>query len=456
MILTKQQAAILLVEDDPLHREMLAEALQDEGYEVTAAATGQAAADALVQKDFHVALIDIRLPDVDGFTLFDLVMARRPHCSVLLMTGQATVEAAVDAMRRGAHDYLAKPFRIELLLLKLERLLRLKEVEEENRQLKGGSQTGGIIGRSPALARFLVTAKTVAVSNATVLLQGESGTGKELFAEFIHQHSARREGSLIKVNCGAIPETLLEAELFGYEKGAFTGADRRHRGLLEQAHGGTLFLDEIGEIPLNMQVKLLRALQERRIRRLGGEDDLAVDFRLLAATHQDLQSLRDAKVIRDDFYYRLNVVPLTLPPLRERREDLPLLVDHFVRRFARLYGTTPIRVSSDAIDLLQRHAFPGNVRELENLVERLQVLYPGGDISGRHLPAECQLTNETSSLVVQFVQTHLPLRAAMKEFESRFICRVLDEEGGNRTLTAKRLGISRKALWEKLGNNRYV
>lgn len=449
----KVNSSILLVEDDPLHREMLLETLQDRGYEVVAAETGQQAADIISSRNFPVALVDIRLPDVDGFTLFDLIMARRPECSVLLMTGQATVEAAVDAMKKGAHDYLAKPFRMELLLLKLERLFRFKDIENENRVLRGATETSGIIGHSAALSHFLATAKTVASSDATVLLQGESGTGKELFAEFIHEHSPRSQGPLIKVNCGAIPDTLLEAELFGHEKGAFTGADRRRRGLLEQAQGGTLFLDEIGEIPPAMQVKLLRSLQDRRIRRLGGEEDLPVDFRLLAATHRDLKELRETGAIREDFYYRLNVVPLVLPALRERRDDLPLLIDHFVRRYAKLYGHEAIRFSPEALQVLQCYSFPGNVRELENLVERLQVLHPGSEIAQRHLPREYQVLRDFGSDVVQIVRTELPLREAMKAFEARFIERVLEEENGNRTAAARRLGISRKALWEKMGNS---
>jgi DNA-binding NtrC family response regulator len=448
----KVEHSILLVEDDPLHREMLTETLQDRGYAVSAAETGQQAADFLSERDFPVALVDIRLPDIDGFTLFELILARQAECSVLLMTGQATVEAAVDAMKKGAHDYLAKPFRMELLLLKLERLFRLKDIENENRLLRGSTETTGIIGRSAALSRFLATAKTVAGTDATILLQGESGTGKELFAEFIHEHSPRGQAPLIKVNCGAIPETLLEAELFGHEKGAFTGADRRRRGLLEQAHGGTLFLDEIGEIPPAMQVKLLRALQEHRIRRLGSEDDFPVDFRLLAATHRNLQELRESGAIREDFYYRLNVVPLVLPPLRERLEDLPLLIDHFIRRYSRLYSSEPIRFSPEVIEILQQYSFPGNVRELENLVERLQVLHPGVEILQRHLPKELLLSHDSGSNIVQIVQTTIPLRDAMKDFERRFISRVLEEEHGNRTAAARRLGISRKALWEKLGN----
>jgi DNA-binding NtrC family response regulator len=440
---------ILLVEDDPLHREMLAEALTEKGYRLVATASGQQAAEALADAAFRVALVDIRLPDLDGHALMALLGERQPDCAVLLMTGQATVEAAVAAMKQGAHDYLAKPFRMELLLLKLERLFRFKALERENRQLKGGAAFG-IVAASQSMRRFLATAENVAGTTATVLLQGESGSGKELVAEFIHALSPRKDGPLIKVNCGAIPESLLEAELFGYEKGAFTGAERSHRGFLEQAHGGTLFLDEIGEIPHAMQVKLLRVLQERRVRRLGNELQVPADFRLVAATHRNLEELRQAGAIREDFFYRLNVVPLDIPSLRERREDIPLLVDHFICHFAERHGRPPIRLVGETLEQLQRHPFPGNVRELENLVERLQVLSPGAEITPRHLPPEYRRPAENGSEVIQCFRTELPLREALRDFETRFIRRVLQEEGGNRTAAARRLGISRKNLWEKL------
>ncbi|MBE0599294.1 MAG: sigma-54-dependent Fis family transcriptional regulator [Desulfuromonadales bacterium] len=441
---------ILLVEDDPVHREMVAEALVDRGYEVVAAENGQQAADALATTEFTVALIDIRLPDVDGLVLLDLLQQRQPQCPVLLMTGQATVEAAVEAMRKGAHDYLAKPFRMELLFLKLSRLLHLRQVERENQKFRELFPASGMIGRSPALRRFLATAENVAGTGATVLILGESGTGKELAADFIHRHSPRRAQPLVKVNCGAIPESLLESELFGFEKGAFTGAERLRRGYLEQAHGGTLFLDEIGEISPAMQVKLLRVLQDHHIRRLGGETPIAADFRLIAATHRDLEELRATGALREDFFYRLNVIPLTLPPLRERREDIPLLVAHFVDRFASVHDRPPIRCSPEALDILQRYPFPGNVRELENLIERLQVLSVGDEVTPGRLPNEIRRMGEPGSEVIQCFRTDLPLREAIHDFESRFIKRVLDEEGGNRTEAARRLGISRKNLWEKL------
>ncbi len=440
---------ILLVEDEQVHREMVSEVLSDKGYAVFAAETGQEAAEALSNQEFTVAVVDIRLPDIDGLALLDLIQTRQPLCTVLLMTGQATIEAAVEAMRRGAYDYLAKPFRMELLLLKLDRLLHFRRLERENRQLRDGA-SGGMIGRSAALRHFLKTAEYVASTPATVLIQGESGTGKELAADFIHDHSPRRHGALVKVNCGAIPENLLEAELFGYEKGAFTGAERTHRGYLEQAHGGTLFLDEIGEISQGMQVKLLRVLQDRRVRRLGNESSIQADFRLIAATHQSLEELREKGAIREDFFYRLNVIPLLLPPLRQRREDIPLLLAHFVSRFAAEYDRPPVRFTPEAVEALQGYSFPGNIRELENLVERLQILSGGEELSPARLPPEIRRSTESGSDVIHCFRTELPLREALRDFEERFIHRVLEEEGGNRTAAARRLGISRKGLWEKL------
>ncbi len=310
----------------------------------------------------------------------------------------------------------------------------------------------GIIGLSPRMQEIFSLIRKVRDQDVTVLIQGESGTGKELVADFIHNLSSAKEGPLVKVNCGAIPETLLEAELLGYEKGAFTGADRQHRGFLEQADGGTLFLDEIGEIPHAMQVKLLRALQERKIRRIGSEATVPVSFRLVAATHRDFKLLRDEGVIRKDFFYRLNVVPLTIPPLRKRGGDIPLLVNHFIAKYASRYAKPPIRLRPEALERLQAYGYPGNVRELENLIERLQVLFPGREIACRDLPSEFLGTAGEGSEVFQCFRTELPLKEAVRDFERRFIQRVLEEEGDNRTAAARRLKISRKNLWEKLAD----
>ena len=441
---------ILLVEDDPVHLEMLSEVLSDNNYVVAPAKDGQQAVDALAQHNFPVALIDIRLPDVSGMSLLEVILEQQPDCTILMMTGEATVEAAVDALKKGAHDYLAKPFRTELLLLKLKRLFHLQQIEAENRDLRRREQPSGMIGDSQALRKFLTAAQTAAGTDVTILIQGESGTGKELAADFIHQVSPRRDKPLVKVNCGAIPETLLESELFGTEKGAYTGADQARRGYLEQAHGGTLFLDEVGEIPQSMQVKLLRVLQDGVIRRLGSEKPIKVDFRLIAATHRNLTELRDEGTIREDFYYRLNVVPLNLPPLRQRREDIPLLVSHFIDKYASRYNKEPIQLSIETYERLQNCPLPGNVRELENLIERLQVLAPGKEIFPGMLPQTLRQSGGNSGDVIQCFRTDLPLREAIRDFELRFISQVLNDEGGNRTAAAQRLGISRKSLWEKL------
>ena len=443
---------ILLVEDDELHRVMVEGALVKNGYSVCSAITGQEAMNAIIEESYTVALLDIRLPDADGFEVLHFLMQNQPECLAVMMTGQASIESAVRAMKEGAFDYLAKPFRTELLLMKLERICAWRTLSDENRRLKESAEHG-MVGTSRALLDFLKTLNGAAESEATILLLGETGTGKELAADYVHNHSFRKQGPLIKVNCGAIPDSLLEVELFGCVKGAYTGADRARTGMLEQANGGTLFLDEIGEIPTNMQIKLLRAIQEKEVTRLGGEKSAPADFRLVAATHRDLDELRNSGQIRDDFFFRLNVVPLRLPPLRSRRHDIPLLLNHFVSLQAALHRKQPIRFTPETIELLQTYHFPGNVRELQNLVERLQVMLPGELIQPRHLPALLRETLCDKGSRVQCFRTELPLREAVRDFETQFIKHVLDEERGSRTNAAKRLGISRKTLWDKLSDD---
>lgn len=306
-----------------------------------------------------------------------------------------------------------------------------------------------MIGTSEPFQRVLRVLSNVAGTSTTVLIQGETGTGKELAARMLHQLSPRCEGPLVSVNCGAIPDSLLESELFGYEKGAFTSAHQAHKGLIEQAAGGTLFLDEVGEIPLNMQVKLLRALEERAIYRLGGESQVEVDFRLVAATNRSLAELRREGLIREDFFYRLNVVPVIMPPLRERREDLPLLINYFLKTLAIKTGLAPLIFLPETLDVLQACQWTGNVRELHNLIERLQVMCPGERITPEHLPAELSVKAGGNDFLHCF-RTELSLKEALVDFETRFIRRVLDEERGSKTSAAARLGISRKNLWEKL------
>ncbi len=438
---------LLLVEDERIHREMLAEALTASGFDVAAVASGQDALDLIGNNRFGIALIDICLPDMQGTQLQDVLLKQAPDCVILLMTGQATVQSAVEAMRRGAYDYLAKPFRIDLLLLKLERIMNLRRSDDTATV----SSPGGMIGNSPAMKTLQQTLRAVAVTDSTVLIRGETGTGKELCARALHQLSQRHNKPLVSVNCAAIPDNLLESELFGYEPGAFTDARKTHRGYLEQAEGGILFLDEVGEIPLAMQTKLLRVLEERKIMRLGGEKEIPVDFRLLTATNRDLNQLRSDGEMREDFYYRINVVPVELPPLRERKGDIPLLISHFLRAASEDHGLSELRFSQNALQVLQDYSFPGNIRELENLIEMLQVLHPGGTVAVSHLPLSMALeVNHDSATHIQYFRTELKLKEASQDFETRFIQRVLEEEDGNRTRAAKRLGISRKNLWEKM------
>jgi DNA-binding NtrC family response regulator len=440
---------ILVVEDDPLFSTMLVAALERVGYDVCHAETAATALEAATQREFDVALLDMRLPDADGLDLFRAIQDRHPGCTAIVMTGHASVESAVEAMRQGAHDYLPKPFPTEALLLKLQRLFRQKGIEGELAALRAGSQGVGFVGRNRRLLRLLETVRTVAGTDATVLLQGESGTGKELVAEQLHRESPRREGRLVKLNCGAVPESLMESELFGHEEGAFTGAARQRIGTLQQAAGGTLFLDELGDIPSSMQVKLLRALQEKTIRRLGGEAEVPVDFRLVTATNRDVDELVESGVLREDFYFRLSVVPITVPPLRERKDDLPLLLEHFVKRHSAAHGADPVRFSPEAMDLLVDYPWPGNVRELQNVVERLQVLTPGLEIGPRHLPPEIRKNRPAEGVLFEAVPTTLTLKKAVRRFEQRYIERVVEEEGGNKAAAARRLGVARETLWKK-------
>ncbi|GAB4259966.1 sigma-54-dependent transcriptional regulator [Deferrisoma sp.] len=443
------RSRILLVEDDPLYAGMLFEALERAGHPVAHAGTVAEAVALLEREAFGVALLDVRLPDGDGLDLLRILLERQPDCSALVMTGHASVESAVEAMKIGAQDYLPKPFPTEVILLKLERLLRARAVEEELRELRTRAPDTEFVGQSPKVRRLLATVRTVAPKDASVLIQGESGTGKELVAEMLHRLSPRAGGPLVRVNCGAIPASLLEAELFGHEKGAFTGADRRRKGMLEQAHGGTLFLDEVGEIPPAMQVKLLRALQERRIRRVGGEAEIEVDFRLVTATNRDVADLVRQGEMREDFFFRIAVIPLEVPPLRDRPGDVALLAQHFIERLSRAHGTEPVRLSPEALELLERYPWPGNVRELENVIERLQVLTPGQTIAPRQLPLPIRSQTAPAGLFYEAMPTDLPLREAVKRFEVHYIRRVIEEEGGNKAAAARRLGVARETLWKK-------
>jgi len=445
----KTDIKLLLVEDDPPLGAALHEALSRQGYVTKLAASGAAALSAASDETFDLVLQDVRLPDADGLDVLSEILALQPNCHALVMTGQATVEMAVRAMKLGAFDFITKPFPVDVLLMKLERLLGVRSMEKKLADLSGVSDPRSrIITRSPAMQGVLDSIAVVAASEASLLLLGESGTGKELLAEAVHAMSLRSRGPLVRVNCAAIPENLIEAELFGVDKGAYTGADRSRPGYLELAHGGTLFLDELGELTPAVQAKLLRALGERTATRVGGTAAHRLDFRLVCATNRDLDAMVAKRQFREDLYYRVNVVSLSIPPLRDRREDIPLLAAHFIALFAK-ERQARIRLTPEALEGLLRLNWPGNVRQLANLVEQLSVLYPGQQILQRHIPRPVPDGRQVGTLFEK-VEVGMPLKEALAEFERRYIERVLAATGGRKGRCAEILGLSRQALWDKL------
>ncbi len=440
---------LLLVEDDPLLGEALYEALDRKGYRTRLAVCGAEALSACCDESFDLVLQDVRLPDADGLDVLADILAAQPRCHALVMTGQATVEMAVRAMKLGAFDFITKPFPVDVLLMKLERLLEFRSLEKKVADLTGaGGALGRIVTRAPAMQAVLDTLAVVADSEASVLLLGESGTGKELLGEALHSLSPRSAGPLVRVNCAAIPESLIEAELFGVERGAYTGAERSRPGYLEFAHGGTLFLDEIGELSQAVQAKLLRVLGERSSTRVGGTSPYELNFRLLCATNRDLPAMIAAGEFREDLYYRINVISLQIPPLRERREDIPLLAAHFIERFSSDPGKK-IRMTPEVLERLMLLPWPGNVRELSNLIEQLSLLYPGQQIHQRHLPPS-PANGQPLGTIFEKITVGIPLKEAITEFERHYIDRVLSSTGGRKSRAAEILGVSRKSLWEKL------
>ena len=439
---------ILLAEDEITIAITLRDELEGRGHTVFHAAD-TAGALALLEKEAPEAVVtDIRMPGAGGMALLERSIALDPARPVIVMTGYATIDQAVEAMRMGAANYVQKPFRNEALANMLETFGRVRALERENqtlrKQLAGGLAVEGVVGGSPAMLAVFERVRTVAPTDATVLVQGESGTGKERIARALHHHSSRASGPFIALSCAALPESLLEAELFGYEKGAFTDARKERRGRFELADKGTLFLDDIDDMPLDMQVKFLRVLQERSFERLGAEQPITVDIRVVAATKVPLlQRVKESR-FREDLYYRINVVPVNLPPLRERKGDVPLLVQHFVERHGRGKNFT---VSRSTMALLERHPWPGNVRELENAVQRAIAL--AGE--RRELAAEDLLALDPRWRGAVEVKTGVrPLREVLREHEVEHIKLALTETGGHRSQTADLLGISRKVLWEKM------
>ena len=439
---------VLVVDDDHAVRQALSRTLEKIGYDVVVAEDGQAGLDRLRQGGIHIVLADLKMPKLSGQELLKAAKAIAPDVEVIVITGHGTVEEAVEAMKEGAYDFITKPFKRIQLEKTIRKAAEKQALVLENRVLQARVDelqgAGQIIGTSPAILRTLELVNQVAPSTATVLIQGESGTGKELIANAVHHGSPRRARPFIKVNCAALPETLLESELFGYERGAFTGAVARREGRFELADGGTLFMDEIGDLSLATQAKLLRVLQEGEFERLGGTRTLKVDVRLVAATHADLATLVREKGFREDLFYRLNVITIQIPPLRERREDIPLLAQHFLGRFATKNGKTITGFTDEALDLLQSYAWPGNVRELENVIERAVVLTRGSMISPADLPDTLAGEDQAARHLVISIGTPL------EEVEDRLIEETLRYARGDKTLAAKLLGIATRTIYRRM------
>ena len=443
---------LLVVDDDQNHREMLRTLLEEWGYATVGAGSGEAALALCQEQPFDLILMDVRMSGMSGIEATRAIGTYNPAIPIVIMTAYSDVENAVEALKTGAYDYLTKPLAFDALRPALERALDHAALRDEVRVLRdnlsSSFDTKNVIGKSPAMRQLLSMVSAIAPSEATVLITGESGTGKEVAARLIHANSNRRKGPYVAVNCAALSETLLESELFGHEKGAFTGAEKRREGRFLAADKGTIFLDEVGEIPLAMQVKLLRVIQERELQRVGGDQTIKVDVRILAATNRDLKQEVEEGRFRQDLYYRLNVVALQLPPLRERKEDIPLLAMHFLKMFAEKNSKAVKGFTPAAMDRLLKYSWPGNVRELENAVERAVVLLIGEYVSERELPPS--LTDEGDN-------GKPPKRdfgnMTLEEIERMAVLDTLEQVGGNKSEAARRLGINRKTLLAKLEGN---
>ncbi len=444
----QNQGKLLIVEDEKIALKNLVHVLKKDGYDVTGAQSGTAALALIESQPFDVVLTDLKMEKVDGMQVLKKCRERNQETEVIVITGYATAESAVEAMKRGAFYYIAKPFRLEEVRQVVGEALEKIRLKRENRQLREQIESYEgrvkIITQDPAMLRLLEMARQVAPTDCNVLITGESGTGKELFARYLHYNSTRADGPFLAVNCGAFSEQLLSNELFGHEKGAFTGALTLKKGLIESAEGGTLFLDEITEMSSAMQVKLLRVIQEREVLRLGGTSPVKADARYIAATNRDMQEVTKDGTFRQDLFFRLNVVNLHIPPLCERSGDVALLSYFFLKKFAVLMKKEVTEISPEAMAILESHDFPGNVRELENIIERGVAINTGHIIEAAHLP------DNLRELSVRAFRKKEGRISSLEEQERAYIRWVLNEVGGNQTLAAQMLGINRVSLWRKL------
>lgn len=452
--------SILIVDDDASLRKAIALNVQAAGFTVAQADNAQVALDMLRKEKHPVVLCDLRMPDMGGLEFTKKCREEFPETAVVLMTGYGNSELALDALRAGAYDYISKPFEMEELIFLFQKIQERERLRRENEQLKAQTQQAGsnkgiknFIAQSKCMLELIDTVQRLAPFHTTVLITGESGTGKELIAQAIHDTSSRQKKPFIAINCGAIPEALMESELFGHRKGSFTDASRDKRGLFEEADGGTLFLDEIGEMPLQLQVKLLRALQERKIRRVGDDKLIDVDVRVIAATLRNLEDDVKTGRFREDLFYRLNVVSLHVPPLRERPEDIPVLIEHFVKKYSKRFQITQKAFHADSLKMLLSYHWRGNVRELENCIERALVLSDGDTILPDSLPIPVRESGKkTSNDPFQSLldDENLSIKQMNRGLEIALIKRALEKTGGNRTHAAKMLELSHRALLYKL------
>ncbi len=444
-------AKILVVDDDAVARDLLADALKKEGYDVEAFSSGEEAIERGRHGRIDLVLTDMRMGTVDGLIVLREFKRFSPDTSIVLLTSFGSLEGAIEAIKQGAYDYLAKPFKKEEIKLVVQRsldhCLLVRENARYRDELKGRENWSPLVGSSPAMLEVYKLVARVSEGRSTVLLQGESGTGKELIARAIHANSPRRDKPFIPVNCGALPDTLLESEMFGYEKGAFTGAVGTKAGLFEATNGGTLFLDEIGDLGPSLQVKLLRVMQDHEVRRVGGTTSLKIDVRIIAATNRDLEQFVKEGKFRDDLYYRLNVVRITLPPLAERTEDIPMLAHHFLQKCAPGSARAVRGFLPDTIALLKQYRWPGNVRELENAIERAVSLSHGPLLTPDDLPAALRQPVSQAGDKTDATDPHDDVCLTLEEVEKRHLMRVLKETKGNKVKAAKILGIDRRTLY---------